>query len=62
MHTATDMAHGRTATHLPAGLLWPFDCRRRCDQLVRVDTGPDVANELTRQLRDPFKSALREEF
>lgn len=47
---------------LPAALVWPFDCERRCNDLVRVPTGPWVAEELTRNLREPFKSAVRREF
>lgn len=61
-HTAVDMAHHRTAGMLPKSLLWPHDCTRACNRMVPVLRGPHVADELTRNLREPFKSAIRSEF
>jgi hypothetical protein len=62
-HTAVNMAHRRNvATQLPAALVWPYDCEQRCAKLVRVVTGPVVGHELTRNLREPFRSKVREQF
>lgn len=59
MHISVMMARRQVATMLPRGLTWPYDCTRRCNELVPVATGPAVADELTRNLREPFKSSLR---
>ena len=60
MHTAISMARYEVSGTLPADLLWPFDCQRRCGDMVPVMRGPAVAEEMTRNLREPFKSAIRE--
>ena len=62
MHLAIDMARFKTRGQLPKALIWPFDCEIRCGEQVSVHRGPAVAAELTRNLREPFKSAIREEF
>lgn len=62
MHAATEMARRRVAHQLPALLVWPYDCTRRCNELVTVPTGPNVAEEMTRNLREPFRSRLREQW
>jgi hypothetical protein len=60
MHAAVNMARRKgVATQLPGYLLWPFDCEHRCGDRVRVPTGPAVAHEMTRNLREPFRSQLR---
>jgi hypothetical protein len=60
MHSAVNMARrSGVATQLPASHIWPFDCVRRCGERVRVATGPAVAHEMTRNLREPFRSQVR---
>lgn len=61
-HTAISMAHRRVPSHLPASLVWPFDCEVRCGKQVRVPTGLAVAYELTRNLREPFRSQVESHF
>ena len=62
MHSAIDMARFKTASRLRAELLWPYDCERRCNEQVPVSRGPWVADELTRRLREPYKTMMREQY
>jgi hypothetical protein len=62
MHSAILMAQRRVPGMLRAEHLWPFDCERRCGEMVSVPRGPDVAAEMTRNIREPFKSAMQKEF
>lgn len=62
MHTAVAMAHRHLPSQLPAALVWPYDCTKRCNDLVPVTTGPHVAEEMTRNLREPFRTQVRRQF
>lgn len=63
MHSAINMAKRQhVATMLPAELIWPYDCKRRCRDMERVATGPAVADEMTRHLREPYRSMVREQY
>lgn len=62
MHLATGMAHRTVPGMLPAELVWPFDCVKRCKDMVPVARGEAVAEELTRNLREPHRSAVRSTF
>lgn len=62
MHAAIQMARRQLPAMLPKQLVWPYDCQRRCNELEHVVTGPAVADEMTRHLREPYKSIVREEY
>jgi hypothetical protein len=59
-HSSILMARRKLPAQLPAELVWPFDTSRK--DMVNVPTGPTVAHEMTRNLREPFKSTVRAGF
>lgn len=61
-HTAVAVAKREVPSMLPKELVWPYDCTKRCSDMTPVHTGPAVGAELTRNLREPFKTMIQERF
>jgi hypothetical protein len=59
-HTAVAIARRETPSMMPENLLWPYDSNR--SRMVAVERGPGIANELTRNLREPFKAMMRNQY